>query len=152
MHNTIISDTSILIVFQKIDRLELLNQVYGDIIITPEIEKEYGEPLPAWIRTIKPMDIKYQRFLETQIDSGEASALALASDYEDVLLLLDDLKARKLARKLNYKVTGTLGIIHKAKQMSIIDAVRPIIDLLIKTNFRISDDVVKEILSINKEK
>jgi predicted nucleic acid-binding protein len=140
-----------LIVFQKIDRLELLNQVYGDIIITPEIEKEYEEPLPSWISTIKPKDIKYQRYLETQIDSGEASAIALASEFDDVLLLLDDLKARKLAARLNYKVTGTLGIIHKAKQMSIIDAVKPIIDMLIKTNFRISDDIVKEILSINKE-
>jgi predicted nucleic acid-binding protein len=151
MHNTIISDTSILIVFQKIDHLSLLNRVYGDIFITPEIAKEYGEALPPWIKIKKPTDIKYQYLLETQIDTGEASAIALATDFDDVLLLLDDLKARKLAIKLNYKVTGTLGIIHKAKQMLIIEAVKPLIDKLIKTNFRISDDIVKEILTINKE-
>jgi len=151
MHSTIISDTSILIVFQKIGYLSILNQVYGDIFITPEIAKEYGETLPPWIKIKKVTGIKYQKILETELDTGEASAIALASDFDDVLLLLDDLKARKLAVKLDYKVTGTLGIIHKAKQMSIIGAVKPIINLLINTNFRISDDIVSEILSINKE-
>lgn len=151
MRNTIISDTSILIIFQKIGHLTLLNQVYGDILITPEIAEEYGESLPSWIKIEKPKDIKRQYLLETQIDAGEASAIALASDFDDVLLLLDDLKARKLANKLNYKYTGTLGIIHKAKQMSIIDTVMPIINQLIETNFRISDDIIKEILTINNE-
>jgi predicted nucleic acid-binding protein len=100
MHSTIISDTSILIVFQKIDRLLLLNQVYGDILITPEIAEEFGEELPHWVKIKKPTDIRYQRLLETQIDAGEASAIALASDFDDVLLLMDDLKARKLAARL----------------------------------------------------
>jgi predicted nucleic acid-binding protein len=73
----------------------------------------------------KVSDKKYQNFLETQVDYGEASAIALATEYDDVLLLLDDLKARKLATRLKFKITGTLGVIHKAKQMSIIDKVKP---------------------------
>ena len=44
-----------------------------------------------------------------------------------------------------------LGIIHKAKQMGIIEKVKPLIDLLLKTNFRISDRIIKEILSLNNE-
>lgn len=96
-------------------------------------------------------DEKYKKFLETQVDRGEASALALASEFEDVLLLLDDLKARKLAKKLMFKTTGTLGIIHKAKQMSIIPKVKPLIDKLLLTNFRISKEVVNEILRLNGE-
>ena len=72
--------------------------------------------MPEWI-VIQPVkDTKYQKILETQVDRGEASALALASELENVLLILDDLKARKLAVKLQFKTTGTLGIIHKAKK------------------------------------
>jgi predicted nucleic acid-binding protein len=75
----------------------------------------------------------------------------LAKELEDVLLLLDDLKARKIAAKLNFKITGALGIIHKAKQMSIIDKVKPLIDDLLKTDFRISNKIVEEILKLNNE-
>lgn len=96
-------------------------------------------------------NIKYQKILETQVDCGEASALALATELEDVLLLLDDLKARKLAVKLMFKTTGTLGIINKAKEMSIIPKVKPLIDKLLATNFRISEEVINEILRINNE-
>ena len=89
--------------------------------------------------------------LETQVDYGEASAIALAAEYDDVLLLLDDLKARKLALRLKFKITGTLGVIHKAKQLSIITKVKPIIDKLLLTDFRIAENVVKEILRLNNE-
>ena len=89
--------------------------------------------------------------METQVDRGEASAIALASEFEDVTLLLDDLKARKLAVKLKLKTTGALGVIHKAKQMSIIPKVKPLIDKLLLTNFRISNNIIDEILKLNNE-
>lgn len=151
MHNVVISDTSTLIIFKKIEQLQLLNSLYGEIFTTPEIADEYGEILPSWIIIRAVSVMKYQKFLETQIDKGEASAIALASEFDDVLLLLDDLKARKLAEKLNLQVTGTLGIIHKAKQLSLIDAVKPLLDNLLLTNFRISKKLIQEILTINNE-
>ena len=151
MHKIVISDTSTLILLHKINEFDLLEKVYGQLTTTPEIANEFGEKLPNWITIQSVKDKKYQKFLETQIDLGEASALALAAEFEDVLLLLDDLKARKLAAKLMLKTTGTLGIIHKAKQLSIIPKVKPLIDKLLLTNFRISNDVVNEILKINNE-
>ncbi len=82
---------------------------------------------------------------------GEASAIALAKETEDALLLLDDLNARKLAGKLNLKITGTLGVINKAKQRGIISKVKPLIDKLLNTDFRISENIIAEILRINNE-
>jgi len=151
MHKTVISDTSTLILFQKIGELALLEKVYGKLLTTPEIAAEFGEDMPPWILIQAVADKKYQRFLETQVDIGEASALALAAEFEDVLVILDDLKARKLAAKLMLKTTGTLGIIHKAKQLSIIPQVKPLIDKLLLTNFRISKNVISEILALNNE-
>jgi len=151
MPKIVISDTSTLILFHKIDHLSLLKKVYQELITTPEIAKEFGEKLPKWIKIESVTDKKYQDFLETQVDLGEASAIALAKEFDDTLLLLDDLKARKLAVKLNLRITGTLGIIHKAKQMGIIEKVKPLIDLLLKTDFRISDRIIEEILMLNNE-
>lgn len=151
MPKVIISDTSTLILFNKIDEFSLLQKVYGELITTPEVANEFGEQLPEWIKIRSVSDKKYQIFLETQIDGGEASAIALASEFDDVLLLLDDLKARKLAIQLNFKITGTLGIIHKAKQMQLIEKVKPLINKLLLTDFIIADNIVKEFLKLNNE-
>ena len=76
MHRIIISDTSTLILFHKIDEFNLLKQIYGELVTTPEIAKEFGEELPDWIIVQPVADKKYQNFLETQVDYGEASAIA----------------------------------------------------------------------------
>ena len=151
MHNIVISDTSCLIVFNKIGQLEILQKVYDNVITTPEVAEEFSEILPDWIIIKEVQDKKYQEFLETQIDNGEASSIALAKEIDNSLLLLDDLKARKLAGKLNLRFTGTLGVITKAKQIGVISTVRPIIDSLLLTDFRISENVIEELLKLNNE-
>jgi len=75
----------------------------------------------------------------------------LATEHGNALLLLDDLKARKFAKQLRFKITGALGVIHKAKQMSIIKKVKPLIEKLLATDFRIAESIVDEILKINNE-
>lgn len=151
MPKVVISDTAPLIIFQKLGELDILQKVYGQLITTPEIVDEYGDLIPEWIKVIPVTDTKYKNFLSTQLDIGEASAIALAAEMEDVLLIIDDLKARKLARRLNFDITGTLGVIHKAKQMAIIKKVRPLLDQLVLTDFRISKNIIQELLKINNE-
>ncbi len=151
MRKVIISDTSTLILFHKIGEISILQGVYVEVMTTPEVAEEFGEILPSWIKIQAVKDKKYQRLLEIQVDYGEASAIALATEFEDVLLLLDDLKARKLATKLNLKFTGTLGVIYKAKEMGVIEKVKPVIDKLLSTNFRISHKIVQEILRLSNE-
>jgi len=75
----------------------------------------------------------------------------LAKEYENVLLILDDLRARKLANRLNLKVTGALGIIVKAKQKGLVEKVKPLLDKLLLTNFRVSEKIIEEILRLNNE-
>lgn len=152
MPKFIITDTtSPLILLDKIGYLNLLHKVYGELKITLEVKNEYGKPLPDWITVLPVTDKKYQILLETRVDKGEASVLALAAEVEDVLLLLDDLKARKLAKQLGFKITGTLGVIHKAKQLNAIEKVKPLLDKLENTNFWIADHIMREILRLNNE-
>lgn len=49
------------------------------------------------------------------LDSGEASAIALSLEIENSLLLIDDLKARKIANRLHLNYSGTFGLILRAK-------------------------------------
>jgi len=142
----VIADASCLILLSKIGELELLNLLYHYVYITSEIQLEFGETLPDWIILETVKDKKYQTFLETRLDAGEASAMALAVENSNSLLILDDLKGRKLAKQLNLVFTGTLGVISKAKEENHIDQIKPILNKILQTNFRISEEVISYFL------
>jgi predicted nucleic acid-binding protein len=145
MHDSlVIADSSCLIILSKIDQLDLLRKNYSRIIITEEIAKEFDSELPAWIEVKEIRDKKLQLLFEEVLDLGEATALTLAFETEDCTVILDDLKARKIAAKLNLKVTGTIGVIVKAKQRGTIHSVKPLFEKILATDFRISDKVIKE--------
>jgi len=146
MPKTIISDTSCLILLSNINELELLNNLYGTIITTNEVAAEYGLPLPQWFFIIDPKDKKYQSLLEASIDKGEASAIALAAEMEDCLLIIDDLKGRKVAEQIGLKIIGTIGVIVDAKLAGIILSVKPILAKIKQTNFRITDKLERLII------
>lgn len=59
---------------------------------------------------------------------------------------MDDWKARKIAEQIGLTITGPLGIILKAKEKGIIPKVKPLLDKIKLTNFRLSQDLEKEIL------
>ncbi len=101
------------------------------------------------IETVK--DTNQQSLLEAEVDKGEASAIALAIETTNSLLILDDMKARKLAAKLSLQFTGTLGVFLKAKQAGIIPAIKPVLEKIQNTDFRFSEDIFKEILKSSNE-
>ncbi len=142
----IISDTSCLILLSKIDELELLKGLADNIFITETILQEYGKALPAWIKVKLPSDNCYQKILEMDLDPGEASAIALSLETENSILIIDDLKGRKVAERLKLKYSGTFGLILKAKQLGIVSAVNPIINKIRKTNFRFSENLLEKVL------
>jgi predicted nucleic acid-binding protein len=110
----VISNTSCLSALYDIGRLELLEKRYGKIIITPEVAGEYGEELPDWISIVKVKDVSKTLLIAQSLDIGEASTIALAYEFDDPLVILDDGKARKYANNINLKMTGTLGFLIKA--------------------------------------
>ena len=148
MPDVVISDTSCLIAMEKLDAFHLLKSLYGEVKITSEIAAEFGKSLPEWFKIEKSTNKKFQKIIETLIDKGEASAIALALNYDNSLLILDDLKGRKFAVKLGLKITGTLGILYKCKQVGIIEKIKPFIDKLINSGFRLPEKVVAEILHL----
>ena len=151
MLKTIISDTSCLIILNKIGELELLHKLYGQVITTPDIAFEYGEPLPEWIEIIAVKDKFKQQILELQIDKGESSAIALALETPDSTIILDDLKARKIASQLGLTFTGTIGIIVKAKLSGVVPSIKPIIAKIRRTDFRLSAEIELQALQLANE-
>ncbi len=122
----VIADTSCFIILTKVNELELLRQVYGQVKTTVDIAIEFGEVLHDWVIVNMVADSERQQALERQIDRGEASAIALALESPNSTVILDDYKARQVAKGLGIKFTGTIGIIMRAKHKGIILSIKPI--------------------------
>jgi len=151
MPSVVISDTSCFIVLSKINELDLLRNVYGNVCTTPEIASEYGDTLPEWVNIIPVKDKYRQQLLEIQLGKGESSAMALSLEIPDSIIILDDYKARKTAEILNLKFIGTIGLIIKAKLMDVIPSVKPLLQKIRETNFRLSIDMEQYAIKEAKE-
>lgn len=73
------------------------------------------------------------------LDAGEASAIALSLETDRSILIIDDLKGRKVAERLQLKYSGTLGLLLRAKQAGVLTALRPVLAKMRETNFRFSE-------------
>jgi predicted nucleic acid-binding protein len=151
MQRVIISDTSCLILLDKIGELKLLKKLFGQIIVTQEIANEFKKELPDWFIIEEPANKTYQKILEASLDKGEASAIAFAIEQADCLLIIDDYKGRKYAEQLGIKITGTLGVIINAKLSGHIESVRPILKKIKNTDFRLTAELEKRTIEKSNE-
>jgi predicted nucleic acid-binding protein len=142
----VISNTSCLIVLDNIDMLYILKDLYGEISITEEVAGEFGKEIPEWIKVNKVSDRKSLKILSSIVDIGEASTIALSVEKTNTVMILDDLKARKLAKSLDLKFTGTIGLIVKAKNNGIIKDVSDVLNKLKRAGFRISSAIEERVL------
>lgn len=152
MHKIVIADTSFLIAIQKLQLFNQIQILYNEIYITQKIADEFKLPLPEWIIIQQPANLEVQKVLSLILDPGEASAIALAYDYKNVILIIDDLKARKEAIKLGFKLTGTLGVLYRLKQEGLVSSLKNEIFHLTEIGFRISPKIIEEILKNAGEK
>lgn len=83
--------------------------------------------------------------LSSYLDQGEATSIALAAEHDNSLLIIDEVKGRKAAKELRVQITGSLGVLVAAKQKGHIPAVKPLIEKIQRTNFRISEDLIERV-------
>lgn len=141
----VITDTSCLILLDKINALSILPQLFASILTTPEIAKEYGSELPSWIIVKNADQYSKEKFLQF-VDPGEASAIALAFETQCDYIIIDDMAGRKLAAKLGLPVKGTVGVLLLAKQMGVISLLKPYLELIQQTNFRLSPHLAEQFI------
>jgi uncharacterized protein len=156
----VVSNTTPIISLLKLAKLDLLKNLYNEISIPfavfQEIEagknKAYYQDLSKidWIKIVAIKDKKALKYF-LDLDLGEAEAIVLANEIEANLIILDEKLGRFHAKHVGLKVTGTIGILLKAKSNGLIDAIKPIILELIEKEIWISEALLREILLKAKE-
>jgi len=141
----IIADTSCLISLYNARILQILQELFIEVYITEDIQREFGQPLPNWIKLKNPKQTQQLNSLYSQLDKGEASTIALALQEENATIIIDELKGRNIAINLGVKTTGTIGILILAKEKGFITELMKTIDKLVENGFRISKKLYEEI-------
>ena len=141
----VIADASCLIALDNIGELNLLQRLYSEITITPEVASEYGLGLPIWITIRSPFDTARVDELRLTLDRGEASTIILAMESLDCLLIIDEKKGRRIAEQAGLRIIGTIGVIARGLDAGLLDSPSDISARLNAIGFRVSDSVKDQI-------
>ncbi|HEU0015628.1 MAG TPA: DUF3368 domain-containing protein [Longimicrobium sp.] len=153
----VVSDSSPLIALATVGHLDLLRELYREVLIPQAVRQEVVEDArdpavaqqildAAWIETATGSEAALP--LEVgRLDPGEAAAIALALRVGADLLLVDDLQARMAAARMGIRITGMAGVLMDAKKHGMLPAVKPVLDQLSRLlAFRLGADLYQFIL------
>jgi uncharacterized protein len=153
---SVIADTSPLQYLHQIGCLGLVADQFGRVIVPDAVAQEIergalqGVDLPdlrqlPWV-TIQRVSAPADSRIPARLGRGEREVLCWALQTQDPLVLLDDAEARKQAKALGIRFTGTLGILIKARQANRVPAVLPLLDQLQQAGFYIDAPVRAQVL------
>ncbi|HBY61768.1 MAG TPA: DUF3368 domain-containing protein [Solibacterales bacterium] len=143
---TVVSNTSPINYLTLIGQERLLPTLFGRVIVPLAVLEELqspGAPPPIgemlsrsgdWLESMSAPSVPDPML--GVLDEGEREAIALAVSLKADLILLDEARARRAAsERFGLPVTGTLGVLHRAARVGLID-VADVAEKLRKTNFR----------------
>ncbi|MSS71872.1 MAG: DUF3368 domain-containing protein [Candidatus Latescibacteria bacterium] len=159
----VISNTSPIVNLAAIGQLDLLQKLYEKVLIPQAVYREItvagaGQPGDLEVRTLEWMEVRQVTDHDlvtaicTDVDEGEAEAIALAVEQKANLLLLDERRGRMIASRLELRFIGLLGVLLEAKDKGYISAVKPILDdLIVKAGFWVSQQLYARVLQVAGE-
>ncbi len=148
----LVADSGPLIALAGISHLHLLPQLYSRIAAPLAVVAEIraGEHLSPGHRLLD--DTPWLEYMESPqppdslsivLGRGEAEAITLARLHADSLLLLDDHQARRAAEALGLPITGTAGILVRAKKEGMVETVGPLLHKMREQGYFLSDAVIQ---------
>ena len=153
MNGKVICNTCPLIALSMIDRIDILRHLFEFVAIPEAVHKEIleGGPINAgllnyrkaeWIKVValsKPVDL----LLMTSLDSGEAAVIGLARELNANPVLIDERKARKIARTIyGLHVIGSARVLVEAKKRGLLNNVGVALQAMRDGGYWISDSIV----------
>lgn len=165
----VISDTTPIISLMKANRLDLLRKLYGKVLIPNAVYKELTEnaTFAKEAKIIKDIDyltvvaVENEKSVSvlrnvTGLDAGESEALIIYDEQKADLLLMDEHKGRSVAKQLNVRHIGTVGVLLLAYDKGMIqqDDVKDCLDTMLANNIRLDRklcNVVMEHIGLDAE-
>lgn len=137
----VVCNTSPLLYLHQIGHLDLLEHLYGRVWSTPGVAHELavgaerGHDVPfldkiPWLRIERPTAEVALLPALVDLGRGEAEVIALATQWPDSLVILDEQGARRIAASLGLRFTGILGVLLRAKKHGYLESLSPLLERL----------------------
>ena len=159
MHR-VVSNTTPIISLLKIGKLDLLKELYGRIFIPYAVyqELERGKnkayyinlAVLDWIEILKIESRELIAYIPN-LDDGEAEVIMLAKELNVDLVIMDEIIGRKYAKDFNLNITGTLGILLKAKEKGLISSVGILLDNLTEKDTWLNPKLIAKVKKLAGE-
>ena len=157
----IVGNTSPLFYLHRIQVLDWLPTLGGEVWTPKAVEMELGEGRrrgydvsdPAdydWLRIVDPGVIPSE-WLPLDLGRGELAALAPALEHPKCTVLLDDRHARRIARSAGLDVRGTLGVLIEVKARGLTERIEPLVDRLENAGMWMSDAIPNRVPALAGE-
>lgn len=141
-----------LVALWLLNRLELLRDLFGNVVIPTAVRTEFfavnsadrEEALLAapWI-TVTALQSARQALVYTGLDEGEAAVLALAIEQNARLVVIDERRARRYAKRLKLPLTGSLGLLLLAKERGLVAEIAPLLERLTAAGLYLSPSLIE---------
>jgi predicted nucleic acid-binding protein len=155
----VVADAGPIIHLSWLDRLDLLDAMFQDVLIPEAVHRELlppGRVLPgadavalalrAGRLRVRPVQDRARvALLRANIDRGETEALVLSEEVGAGLVLLDDRRARDVAERLGLRFIGTIGLLRQARWQGLVPAAYPLLVELRRRGFWVGDPLLEEI-------
>lgn len=159
----VIVNTTPLIALCHVGQLDVLKKIYGEISIPQAVYRELAEKKESickkqvddsldWIHVEKIENQMAKAMFKTQLHDGEVEVMILAKEKNADIIIIDDANAKKHAKYLKLPVTGTIGVLIRAKKQGYISELKPILQGMIDKNIYISEKLMRLCLEqVNEE-
>lgn len=137
--------------------LHVLKALYAEICIPEAVYREVTKKDDSacqvfktaldWIHVEKIANQSDKKMYKAKLHDGEVEVMILAQEGSaDDLVVIDDNAAKKTAKYLGLKVTGTIGVLLKAKEKGIILEIAPVLEKMKKNGFYISESLEQMVM------
>jgi predicted nucleic acid-binding protein len=157
MPNIVITNTTPIVTLLGIGQLELLKNLYGQIIIPESVAKEVeqgkGKRFYAdlsqldWIKIQSIKETALFQYLLNDLDEGEAAVITLAQELNAQLLIIDERLGRRHAQLKGFVCIGTLGLLLKAKEKGFIPSIKPLLAKMQTNGIWLEATLIEQILT-----
>ena len=139
MLNAVVNSTP-LISLHGIGKLDILNKMYDKVYIPYGVYEEIsigGDISKGTLLSFSNFSVhnikndNAKRYFKTALHKGEVEVMILADELKADICIIDDKLAREYTIHLGLKITGTLGVLVKAKERGFLTSVTQCIDLMI---------------------
>lgn len=155
----IIADTSALLALASCDSLTLLDTLFEEVRVPQAVFEECAVPgkpqaehLGQYLRDkVTDVDLATLVIAAAGLGQGELEAMALYKKLRADRLLVDDHRARKVARLNGIEIVGSIGVLLLARERALIPSIRPRLEEIRAAGIHLGSEVFSEALRLAGE-